>query len=58
MKAGKKVEARESGARKIGERERAREREREEKVRQECVGRKWGKRSRESGVSEIGERVG
>ena len=24
---------------------------------QECVGREWGKRARESGVSEIGERV-
>ena len=53
MKAGKRVEARESGARKIGERVR----ERGEKVGQECVGREWGKRARESGVSEIGERV-
>ena len=55
MKAGKRVEARE----RVGQEKLVRERVRErgEKVGQECVGREWGKRTRESGVSEIGERV-
>ena len=54
MKAGKRVEARE----RVGQEKLVRERVRErgEKVGQECVGREWGKRTRESGVSEIGRK--